>query len=268
MSIARSERLRTPARSRTIEIGSVSISYVSDGYVELDPSKWYQTKSLPGSPIVNASGYLVASVGSVVVKERDGSVIIDAGFGPVMVAGSRTHPSLGGIHGGSDPAFTSRFREPVLALAVTHAHDDHVGWFKTQYSHLLENEVNVGLEDVARFRQLTGRTKLRGLRGGEQLSASVRAISTPGHTAGHMSYIVESDGQRAIIFGDVFHNPLQFEDTALTPWSDELPDAARQSRRVILEMLHERGTVGIGYHFGDMVFGRLEGTEWAPLETN
>lgn len=268
MPEARAERLRTPSAFRTIQVGDVSITYVPDGYVELQPSLWYQTQTFPASPVVNASGHMVASVGSIVVKEPDGIVVVDAGFGPVTVPGTHTHPSLGDIHGGLNSAYSSHFSDPVLAVAVTHAHDDHVGWLKRQNAHLLEHEIHVGLDDALRLRQLTERSNLRTLLGKEQLTQTVHAISTPGHTAGHMTYIVESAGRRAVLFGDVFHNPLQFKDPALTPWSDELPEAARRSRRLIIEMLREPETVGVGYHFGDVVFGRLKGDEWVPLATS
>lgn len=264
----RIERLRRPSAFRTIQVGEVSISYVPDGYVELQPSLWYETQVFPVSPVVNASGYMVASVGSVVVREPGGIVVIDAGFGPIAVPSAHTHPSLGAIRGGLNLSYKSHFSDPVIAVAVTHAHDDHVGWLRTQYAHLMEHEIHVGSGDASRFLHLTKRSSICRLEGGEQLSQAVRTVSTPGHTAGHMSYIVESAGRRAVIFGDVFHNPLQFEDAGLTPWSDELPEAARRSRHLIIDMLQEANTVGVGYHFGDLVFGRLNGTEWVPLATS
>jgi glyoxylase-like metal-dependent hydrolase (beta-lactamase superfamily II) len=41
-----------------------------------------------------------------------------------------------------------------------------------------------------------------------QVSASVSLISPPGHTPGHVSVQVESNGSRAVITGDMVHSPV------------------------------------------------------------
>ena len=46
---------------------------------------------------------------------------------------------------------------------------------------------------------------------------------TPGHTPGHISVVVESAGQKAIITGDMAHNPMQIADPELSSdwlWED------------------------------------------------
>jgi len=45
---------------------------------------------------------------------------------------------------------------------------------------------------------------------GEEIAPGVVAVVTPGHSAGHTSYVVMTDaGKRLIAFGDIFHTPVQ-----------------------------------------------------------
>lgn len=185
---------------------------------------------------------------------------------PSSVASPPDAPLSGNHERWAEPEYATLGDERIKALAITHAHEDHVGWIGAgQPDRLNPEQVFVGAPDAARLAHLTGTTNVGALHGGEQISDSVRAIHTPGHTAGHMSYMVESRGERALIFGDVFHSPVQFHDTTMGPWSDENPDQARRSRKLVAELLTEPHTIGVGYHFADIVFGTLTPEGWQPL---
>lgn len=261
-------RWSTPAQHRRITLGGVEISYIPDGFVELEPTAWYGTTEFEEAPAVNGGGFLVGSVGSVVIHEPDGNVVIDAGLGPAQVPAAMTHRSLGRMMGGMNPDYLPSLDQPIKTLAVTHAHEDHVGWLRGSTGPALNpQEILAGSADVERLARLTGSPLIGALAGGEQISENVFALATPGHTAGHMSYIVESQGERAIIFGDVFHSPAQIHDRSLAPWSDEVPDQAVRSRASVSELLRDPGTIGVGYHFADVVFGRTNSFgKWEPLQ--
>lgn len=265
--LASDDRWITPAQHRHITVGDLKLSYVPDGFVELEPKAWYETAEFDDEPPVNDGGYLVGSVGSVVVHEPDGLVVIDAGLGPLQVPAAMTHRSLGRMMGGLNPDYSEHLDQPIKAVAVTHAHEDHVGWLRRRSDDgpaLRTQAVLTGAADASRLARLTGHTSIGALSGGEQISDSVRAIATPGHTAGHMAYLVESQGQRALVFGDVFHSPLQILDHTLGPWSDEIPAAAARSRELVAEILRDPQTVGVGYHFADVVFGHSTSAGWVP----
>ena len=69
--------------------------------------------------------------------------------------------------------------------------------------------------------------------------------------------IVNSDGERAFVMGDVFHGPAQVTETE---WvfhydSDPDPDQAGQTRRKMLDRAEsENATIAICHHSG---FGRV-----------
>jgi glyoxylase-like metal-dependent hydrolase (beta-lactamase superfamily II) len=84
----------------------------------------------------------------------------------------------------------------------------------------------------------------------------VRLVPSPGHTPHHVSAVIESRGQSAVITGDVMHHPCQI---AYPDWgaSDFDPDQARASRSDLIEQFADSDTLIIGTHFADPVAGRI-----------
>ena len=81
--------------------------------------------------------------------------------------------------------------------------------------------------------------------------------STPGHTPGHISLIVESEGQRAVITGDMVHTPMQIDDPELAPVVDSDQVLSRVSRHEAFARWAQSGALVIGTHFAEPSAGRL-----------
>jgi glyoxylase-like metal-dependent hydrolase (beta-lactamase superfamily II) len=84
----------------------------------------------------------------------------------------------------------------------------------------------------------------------------MRLIPTPGHTSHHVSVIIESRGQSAVITGDVMHHPCQI---AYPDWgaSDFDASQAQASRLRLIERFADSDSLIIGTHFADPVAGRI-----------
>jgi glyoxylase-like metal-dependent hydrolase (beta-lactamase superfamily II) len=84
----------------------------------------------------------------------------------------------------------------------------------------------------------------------------VRLVPTPGHTPHHVSVMIESGGQSALIAGDVMHHPCQI---AYPDWgaSDFVGSQAQASRSHLIERFADSDTLIIGSHFADPVAGRI-----------
>jgi glyoxylase-like metal-dependent hydrolase (beta-lactamase superfamily II) len=174
------------------------------------------------------------------VREDDGLTLIDTGLR------------------GSTSAIVSAAREqgaPIVRIALTHAHVDHVGSLDALKRELPQAEVMIGARD-ARF--LRGdksldpdepQAKLRGgyprveteptrlLVPGDRVG-SLEVVPSPGHTPGHVSYLDTRD--RTLVAGDAFQTlggvavagvvrPL-FPLPAMSTW--HLPTAAESARRL------------------------------------
>lgn len=138
------------------------------------------------------------------VREDDGLTLVDAAIGGSAKAILAAAAQLGA---------------PIVRIAITHAHMDHVGALDELHAALPDAEVLVSARD-ARF--LAGdmrldpsepETKLRGayvqpktqpsrlLQPGDQVG-SLRVIASPGHTPGHIAFLDTRDG--TLIAGDAF----------------------------------------------------------------
>ena len=71
-------------------------------------------------------------------------------------------------------------------------------------------------------------------------------IPTPGHSPGHMSLLITSDGEEALLTGDVAHHPCQM---AHLDWASTVDTDAKQStntRRQLFSRFADRPVRVIG----------------------
>ena len=84
---------------------------------------------------------------------------------------------------------------------------------------------------------------------GDEVVGGVRAMDTSGHTPGHVSYLIESDGEKLIVAGDIMHFPeiqLPVPDVAVR--YDVDPVKAVQSRKFILDYAAWKNIPVAGMH--------------------
>ncbi len=187
------------------------------------------------------------------VREDDGFTLIDTGMSGQAQQIMREARKLG---------------LPIVRIALTHAHVDHVGSLDALHAALPNAQVAISERD-ARF--LSGdksldptepQVPLRGgypvcttkpellLHEGDRIG-SLEVIATPGHTPGHLAFLDTRD--RAVIAGDAFQTlggvavsgtfKLLFPLPALATWHKGL---ALQSARKLLALQPSVLTVGHG----------------------
>ena len=151
-----------------------------------------------------------------------------------------------------------RLRRPGYAIAdidtvvCTHLHFDHVGWNtrlvdgkwvvtftnaryligRVEWEHWSVTDgdySNVG--DTVRPVVESGAADL--VEVDHQICPQVRLVPTPGHTPGHVSVVIESGGQRAVITGDMAHHPLQFAEPDIGAPADSDSAMAAKTRRML-----------------------------------
>jgi glyoxylase-like metal-dependent hydrolase (beta-lactamase superfamily II) len=174
--------------------------------------------------------------------------------------------------------------DTVDLVVCTHLHTDHVGW----------NTVLVDGEWVptfARARYIFSRADVdhwrhagdtfnafstsvqpllaRGLvdeiEPTHQVSASMSLIATPGHTPGHVSVQIDSNGSQALITGDLAHSPVQLVRPEWSSVADVDPDEAQRTREQLRAQVGNRDVLIVGTHFPTPTVGRLvtdAGGEW------
>ena len=169
-------------------------------------------------------------------------------------------------------------REAIDIVVCTHLHVDHVGWNtmkdgdrwvptfpnaryligRREYEYwsadTSEDQVPV-MEDSVTPIFDSGLADL--VESDHIVSPHVRLFPTPGHTPGHVSVMIESEGETAMITGDTMHHPCQI---ARPDWSvtfDEDPPAAASCRKSLLEDVADSSVLVIGTHFASPTAGKI-----------
>ena len=168
-------------------------------------------------------------------------------------------------------------REAVDAVVCTHLHVDHVGWNtmlergewvptfpnaryligRREYEYWSAHddaEQRAMLDDSVRPLFDAGLVQLVEI--DHAISPDVRLVPSAGHTPGHVSVAIESEGERAVITGDMLHHPCQF---AHPDWclGDDDRVAAVQTRRRLFGDWSDGSVLVIGTHFAAPTAGRL-----------
>ncbi|MGW5217391.1 MBL fold metallo-hydrolase [Nocardia sp. NPDC004085] len=264
-----------PAARHHHQRGDHRITYLPDGVALLEPRAW-----LPDSDdelwaanphLINDDGYLVASVGALLVEHGNRAMLIDAGFGPPAVP-----TPYGLIRGGQlldSLATAGKTPADIELVAITHLHLDHIGWLwqtapATTSSPFADIPVLVGDTEWHRraFAAATGASaemldvfaaEVRTITDGEEIFPGVHALALPGHSLGHLGYVITSPGHRLIVFGDAMQTPLQVAHPELTAAIDDDPAQSVTTSRAVIDQLSTAGTLGFGLHFADVQLGRI-----------
>ncbi len=262
-------------------MGEHRLTYLPDGFVQLNPSAWFPD-STPEDwqerpEHLDAEGFLAGSIGALLVEYRDQALLIDTGYGPHRVPAALTHPALGVLQGGQlldSLAEQGHAPGAVSAVAFTHLHDDHVGWaaaLTPDGSPVFAGTPFLvsGVEWPYGGPLRLPRAELRPVSDGDEIFPGVTVWATPGHSPGHTSYVISSGGQRLVAFGDVMHSPVQVGRPDWRVSLDHSPEAAVRTRARVLKELSQPDTFGFGGHFADVVFGRVvadrSGHRWVPV---
>ncbi|MET8779151.1 MBL fold metallo-hydrolase [Nocardia sp. NPDC004654] len=272
-------RLADQAAVRQLRMGDVTFTYVVDGAMALSPSLFFP--SVPqqfwdqNPEFLDTGGRIPMSAGGLLI-ERDGHyVLIDTGVGEMAIDTPEATVDCGAM-----PAVLEQLGvalADVDVVAFTHSHFDHTGWA------IRPSVGGTSAPMFANARYLVGATEwgpfdcglhpagspdplsviapLRALShsidDGAVVAPGITALATPGHSAGHISYVVTTSAGCLLAFGDGFHTPAQLSNPEWCSAADADPASARDARQRLLEELSKPDTVGFGIHFGDQPFGRI-----------
>lgn len=237
---------------------------------------------------VDGDQVLKLSLHSFVVVAGDTTIVVDTCVGP--------DPDRG-LTG--DPGFPDRLDSAIEGglgavdvVVCTHLHFDHVGWNtrsidgtvvptfpnarylvtraeieemeRDDHMEVAEPSIRplaaAGVLDVIDLDPVTGTHSMA-----DGHRYSVQLVSTPGHTPGHVSVLIESADEVAFITGDAFHSPLQVAYPELAAWRfDSDPEQSSATRRALLQRFVDSEALVLGTHFAPPTGGRLrQGAERA-----
>jgi glyoxylase-like metal-dependent hydrolase (beta-lactamase superfamily II) len=216
-------------------------------------------------------GRLKMSIHSLVVETPARRIVVDTGLGNDKQG--RNVPTWNNRQG----PFLETMREAGFApdsidtVLCTHLHVDHVGWNtslvdgkwvptfanaryvfgRAEYEYWRDyreepDKVAVFNDSVKPVAD-AGRADL--VASDARLTDEITLITTPGHSPGHMSVHIRSDGEEALLTGDVAHHPCQMAHLDWSSTADFDPVQSAATRHQLFGRFADTETLVIGGHF-------------------
>ena len=226
-------------------------------------------------------GKLKMVIQTLVLETPTRRIVVDTGLGndkqgrSVPVWNNRTTPFLQTLNAAGFPP------ESIDMVICTHLHVDHVGWNtrlvdgqwvptfakaryvfgRTEYQHWRDH--SEAADETATFADSVqpivsaGRADL--VASDAAICDEITLIPTPGHSPGHVSLHIRSDGAEALLTGDVAHHPCQMAHLDWSSTVDSDPAQGIATRQALFSRFADTATLVIGGHF-DAGYIKRDGT--------
>ncbi len=226
------------------------------------------------------------SVNAYLINTGTNLVLVDAG------AGNLFGPTLGNLVANLKAAGYQP--EQVDEVYITHMHPDHVGglaagdrvvfpnaivradrrdadfWLSKAKLDAAPKDAKDSFQGaMASLNPYIAAGKFQPFDGDSDLAPGIKGLASRGHTPGHTTYVVESKGEKLVLWGDLIHvAAVQFAEPAVTIRFDVDPKAAAMQRRKAFAEAAKQGYWVAASHIAFPGIGRLrsEGSRylWVP----
>ncbi|MFT4014511.1 MAG: MBL fold metallo-hydrolase [Paracoccus sp. (in: a-proteobacteria)] len=187
-----------------------------------------------------------SSMTPTLVRAGDAVILFDAGMVPAQTVASLAQAGV--------------LPDQVTHVVLTHMHGDHVGGLMQGETPTFPNAelivpkaendywaANPSDAYDAKVKPLIG--KARQIGDGDEIAPGITAEAAHGHTAGHTTYLLESEGQRLLISGDSFtHYVYSVQRPEWQVRFDMDKEQGIAARKAVLVRLANEAIPFVGYH--------------------
>jgi glyoxylase-like metal-dependent hydrolase (beta-lactamase superfamily II) len=268
------------------EIGEVTVTKIVESEAELPLQGLIPmaTAEILGSHsdwlkphFIDDAGNCVLSIHALLIESGGLKIVVDTCVGEHKIPGMesmsvKNNPFLENI---SSAGFD---RESVDIVLCTHLHFDHVGWntmtqdekivptfpnarylfakqewqhwnsqapgpYTTTYINTVKVVHEAGLVDLVEMNH--------------RINSEVYLQPSTGHTPGHVSVCIESNGETAFITGDMTHHPVQWAETSWGIDADSNSETATATRIAIGKQYADTDVLIIGTHYPSPTSGHV-----------
>lgn len=257
-----------------MRVGEIEVTPVADGSFRASPAYFGPEATAENhEDLFSRHGKAWLPIGCFLLRAAGRLVLVDAGMGPAMRDDGGARLLVGGqLLTGLRAAGVSPAE--VDHVVCTHLHTDHCGWLfgldgqpvfpgadiwfgAADWTHFVTDPGALMFDHIRHGFQAADASRLRPVGSDTAVAPGVDLLMTPGHTPGHLSVVVSSGRERALLLGDAIVCPAQLDEPAWSSIGDVDPALARRTRERLFRELESPGTVGAGAHFPELRFGRL-----------
>ncbi|NDJ61336.1 MAG: MBL fold metallo-hydrolase [Chloroflexi bacterium] len=234
-----------------------------------DVLAFFETVNRP----INPDGTLFLTVLSMMLQTGDQTVLFDTGNGPGV---GKLAATLGAL--GVAP-------EDVDTIIMSHLHPDHIGGLSNEGELIYPNAAVLfpqaefdfmqnGPEQavsgaVAKLQPALDADMVTFTGPDEEVIPGVQAVFTPGHTPGHTSFLIESNGSQLMaIIDTMLDADLAIQNPGWHAFFDGDPVAAADTRQAIIDRIVSEQLQVWGYHFPfpgtGFIVESANGPRWVP----
>lgn len=292
-TLAAAPQVKTPAPGfYRIMLGSYEVTALSDGVLRLPVDRLLLNSSPKQIETALAEHHqglpVVTSVNAYLINTGSKLILVDTGAGSLLGDG------LGKLVVNLKAAGYQPLQ--VDEIYLTHMHPDHLGGLTQNGKAAFPNAVvRAGQQDAdfwlseSRLKQAPPKEKasfenviaalkpyqaaghFKTFSNDGELSPGISAFAAHGHTPGHSIYLVESQGKKLLLLGDLIHvAAVQFAHPRVAISFDKDAKAAVAQRLRVFSDSAQRSVLVGGPHLPFPGLGYLnkqgEGYDWVPLE--
>ena len=216
-------------------------------------------------------GRLKMSIHTLVVETPMRRIVVDTGLGNDKQ--HRTVPTWNDRNGPflDDLTAAGFSPESIDTVLCTHLHVDHVGWNtrledgrwvptfgKARYlfggiEYTYWRDHSTAADKAAIFQDSVAPIVAAGqadlVASDARICEEITLIPTPGHSPGHVSLHIRSEGEEGLLTGDVAHHPCQMAHLDWSSTADSDPRQSAETRRALFSRFADRPVLVIGGHF-------------------
>ena len=151
----------------------------------------------------------------------------------------------------------------IDAVCITHMHFDHIAGLIIDYNRAFPKaDIYIAQEEIDANKTseilLAYPNRIKAFKQNEQIFPFIKTIPAFGHTLGHTMFEVTSDGQTMLVWGDILHAPIQFQDPNIYLVYDTDPIQALSVRKKVMQEYADSDKYIAGAHLLNCGIGKLQ----------
>jgi glyoxylase-like metal-dependent hydrolase (beta-lactamase superfamily II) len=281
-------------------VGDYEITVLLDGFFPIKPRE--TLAPLPKGKLddllsqSHQGDLILTSVNGFLINTGTKLILVDSGCGAFF------GPSFG--HLVENLKASGYSPDQVDEVEITHTHGDHLGgivkdgkavfphatvrvdqhdadfWLnldniKTAKIQMMKDMITWAVASVAPYKAIN---QFKPFNGKTEIAPGITAVPSYGHTPGHTAYLIESQGKKLFLVGDLFHvEAVQFPSPSTSMVFDADPKESAEQRKKIFKEVSKEGYLlgaahlpfpGIGHVIAEKSGYRYLPIPYGPVESH